>query len=233
MRSKDGCIKTSSNCVIWEGPDIPCLKLCKGDTITDVLYKLATQFCETLVLLDPTKYDISCFNDLSCPPTDFSELFQLVIDQICNIQLLPGPTGPAGADGTDGTDGNFVRVTNLLLGNLYCPCGGIQIDVVSGTSGSTLSTNYICNGCNGSDGGTGGTGTPGPVGPPGPQGLPGNSGTDGKSGRGVAVFVQTTEPTQANFDSIYGSIEGYGVNYIGTNNTIRPGDIWIEPCTPG
>jgi len=197
----------------------------------DVLYKLATQFCDTLVLLDPTKYDISCFNDISCPPTDFSELFQLVIDQICNIQLIPGPQGLPGLDGSAGADGNYIEVITLLAGDVHCPCSGLQINYINGTSHSLISTSYICTGCNGANGATGATGSSGPIGPAGPQGLPGNSGTDGKSGRGVAVFVQTTEPTQSDFDSIYGSIEGYGINYIGTNNTIRPGDVWIEPCT--
>ena len=232
MKSKDGCIKTSSNCVIWEGPDIPCLKLCNGDTITEVLYKLAIKFCDTLVMLDPTKYDISCFNDVSCPPTDFSELFQLVIDQICNIQLLPGPPGVRGTNGAAGVNGNYITVSTVLSGSRHCPCGGVQIDYFDGISDTLISTSFACNGCAGTPGATGATGTPGPIGPPGIQGLPGNSGAEGKSGRGVAVFVQTIEPTQSDFDSIYGSIEGFGVNYIGVNNTIRPGDLWIQPCTP-
>jgi hypothetical protein len=200
MKSKDGCIKTSSNCVIWEGPDIPCLKLCNGDNITEVLYKLATKFCETLVLLDPTQYDISCFNDVSCPPTDFSELFQLVIDQICAIQLIPGKPGSKGNPGDPGPTGPIG------------PTGPRGIQGIQGNPGST-----------------GASGPQGSNGAQGIQGLPGSPGTDGKSGRGVAVFLQSTTPTQLDFDSIYGSIEGYGVNYIGTNNTIRPGDIWIEP----
>jgi hypothetical protein len=176
------------------------LKLCKGDNITEVLYKLATKFCETLVLLDPAQYDISCFNDVSCPPTDFSELFQLVIDQICNIQLTPGAPGAKGNPGDPGPAG-----PQGLPGDR-----GIQ-------------------GLQGNPGPTGASGPQGANGAQGIQGLPGSPGTDGKSGRGVAVFLQNTTPTQLDFDSIYGSIEGYGVNYIGTNNTIRPGDIWIEP----
>jgi hypothetical protein len=200
MKSKDGCMKTSSNCVIWEGPDIPCLKLCNGDTITEVLYKLATKFCDTLVMLDPTQYDISCFNSVSCPPTDFSELFQLVIDQICAIQLLVGPAGPAGPTGATGA---------------------------SGATGATGSRGL--QGLQGTPGVAGPIGPQGANGPQGIQGLPGSPGNNGKSGRGVAVFLQSTTPNQTDFNNIYGSIEGYGVNYIGTNNTIRPGDIWIEP----
>jgi hypothetical protein len=201
MKSKDGCIKTSSNCVIWEGPDIPCLKLCYGDNITEVLFKLATKFCDTLLLLDPTQYDISCFNSLACPPTDFSELFQLVIDQICNIQLTPGDPGKKGDKGDTGPAGPTG------------PTGPRGLQGLQGTPGVA-----------------GPTGPQGAAGTQGIQGLPGSPGTDGKSGRGVAVFLQNTVPTQPDFDSIYGSIEGFGVNYIGTNNTIRPGDIWIEPC---
>jgi hypothetical protein len=159
-------------------------------------------------------------------------LFQLVIDQICAIQLLPGPPGVRGTDGVAGINGNYVKVSTILLGSRQCPCGGVQIDYFDGISDTLISTNFSCNGCAGTPGSAGPAGSPGPIGPAGPQGLPGNSGAEGKSGRGVAVFVQTIEPTQSDFDSIYGSIEGFGVNYIGVNNTIRPGDLWIQPCTP-
>lgn len=232
MYSKDGCMKTSSNCVIWEGPDIPCLKLCKGDTITEVLFKLATKFCDTLVMLDPSKYDISCFNYIGCPPEDFAELFQIVIDQICNIQLTPGPAGPAGADGEDGENGNYVVVNEVLIGSPFCPCGGIEIQLFSGITNTVINQYYACNGCDGTPGAIGTQGPQGVNGSQGVKGDPGNAGTDGKSGRGVAVFVQTTQPTSTDFNSLYGSVDGFGVNNLPGNNQIRPGDLWIEPCNP-
>lgn len=43
--NKETCSPVSSNCVIWQGPDITCLNLCKGDSISDVTYKLATEVC--------------------------------------------------------------------------------------------------------------------------------------------------------------------------------------------
>ena len=58
------CIPTSSNCIIWQGPNIECIGLCKGDTITDVVYKLAVSYCELKEQLDIGNYDISCIN---CP----------------------------------------------------------------------------------------------------------------------------------------------------------------------
>tara|TARA_R100001440_G_scaffold46776_1_gene66527 strand:- start:11844 stop:15521 length:3678 start_codon:yes stop_codon:yes gene_type:complete len=42
-----GCNNVSSNCVVWQGPDLPCIDLCHGDTISDVMAK----FCEELVKL--------------------------------------------------------------------------------------------------------------------------------------------------------------------------------------
>ena len=40
------CSVVSSNCVSWQGPNIPCIGLCKGDTVTDVVAKLGELVCE-------------------------------------------------------------------------------------------------------------------------------------------------------------------------------------------
>lgn len=230
MNTKDGCIKTSSNCVTWNGPDIPCLNLCSGDSITDVLYKLATDYCETLLLFDPTKYDISCFNYIGCAPENFTELFQLVIDQICIVAGIVGPEGPAGADGLDGTDGNYVVTELIPVGRKQCPCGGVLLQLWSGTSNTIISQYTICNGCTGPQGEPGLPGVQGNPGTPGVQGPIGIPGIDGLTGRGVAIFVQDTQPTQANFDALYGTTEGFGINYLFGNNQIKAGDLWIQPC---
>jgi hypothetical protein len=42
-----GCNPVSSNCVIWQGPNLPCIDLCTGDSISAVVAKL----CEQLVAL--------------------------------------------------------------------------------------------------------------------------------------------------------------------------------------
>lgn len=77
------CSPTSSNCVIWNGPDIPCLSLCKGDTVTDVVYKLATEFCTILDTLNVDNYDLSCLTLNGCAPKTFEELIQALIEKIC------------------------------------------------------------------------------------------------------------------------------------------------------
>ena len=80
------CSPISSNCVIWQGPDIPCIKLCTGDTISDVIHKLATELCNIMDLLDVDGYDLSCFDLVGCKPTNIQELIQFLIERICAIE---------------------------------------------------------------------------------------------------------------------------------------------------
>lgn len=88
------CSPISSNCVIWQGPDIPCIKLCTGDSVSDVIFQLATELCTIIDTLDIKNYDLSCFNLAACPPADFQALIQFLIDQICELQgLTPGTDG--------------------------------------------------------------------------------------------------------------------------------------------
>src|SRR5689334_13204727 len=81
-----GCSPISSNCVIWQGPDIPCIKLCKGDNISDVTAKLAKELCTVLDYLDIKNYDLECFNPVCPTLTNFQELIQFIITQLCNLQ---------------------------------------------------------------------------------------------------------------------------------------------------
>ncbi len=80
------CSPISSNCVIWQGPDIPCIKLCTGDTVSDVVFKLATELCTIIDQLNVSNYDLSCFASSACPPADFQALIQYLINQICTSQ---------------------------------------------------------------------------------------------------------------------------------------------------
>ena len=82
------CSPISSNCVIWQGPDIPCIKLCRGDSISDVIHKLATELCNIMDLLDVNGYDLSCFDLVGCKPTNIQELIQFLIEKICAIEAV-------------------------------------------------------------------------------------------------------------------------------------------------
>jgi hypothetical protein len=93
--NKESCNPISSNCVVWQGPDIACIKICNGDTVSDVVYKLATELCTVLDTLDVANYDLSCFNITACGPSDFQQLIQFLIQQICELQNIdPTPITP-------------------------------------------------------------------------------------------------------------------------------------------
>jgi len=86
--NKETCSPVSSNCVIWQGPDITCIKLCKGDTISDVVAKLAIELCAIMDTLNITNYDLDCFNIAGCGPTTFEQLIQFLITKICELENI-------------------------------------------------------------------------------------------------------------------------------------------------
>jgi len=86
------CSPVSSNCVIWQGPNIDCISLCTGDSISTVIYNLATELCTIMNQLDLSNLDLTCLQVGNNPPDTFSELIQLLINKICNAGTgTPGP----------------------------------------------------------------------------------------------------------------------------------------------
>ena len=85
-----GCNPVSSNCVIWQGPDIPCITLCKGDSISDVTFKIATELCTLVDQLNITGFDVSCFPPICPKPEDIHDLIQFILDKLCELQNTTG-----------------------------------------------------------------------------------------------------------------------------------------------
>ena len=88
--NKENCSPVSSNCVIWQGPDLPCLDLCKGDSVSDVVYKTAVEICEIKDTLNLSDLDFTCLLDVcNCchvaPDPDLKSVLQYLIDKICCI----------------------------------------------------------------------------------------------------------------------------------------------------
>lgn len=90
------CNPISSNCVIWQGPNIDCINLCNGDTVSDVVYKLATELCTIMDTLNVTSYDLSCLNITACGPSDFTALIQFLIEKICELEGITPVTAKSG-----------------------------------------------------------------------------------------------------------------------------------------
>ena len=89
------CSHISSNCVVWQGPDIPCIGLCNGDTVSDVIAKLAEKLCDlldqtTTAEPDLTGLDLLCTlpNGQTAPDT-IAETIQLIVDYVCGISKTP------------------------------------------------------------------------------------------------------------------------------------------------
>lgn len=105
-KAKDyGCNPVSSNCVVWQGPDLECFGICHGDTISDVTAKLAAQLCLLVDMFNLENYDFSC---LAIPSEDtpqaFNELLQILIERICALEGIDIPEGGNALDCPDNCD---------------------------------------------------------------------------------------------------------------------------------
>ena len=84
-KNQESCNPISSNCVIWQGPDIPCINLCRGDSISDVTAMLAHELCTLLDQLSIPSFNLECF-DLSCANVhNIHDLIQFILDQLCAL----------------------------------------------------------------------------------------------------------------------------------------------------
>lgn len=100
--SKENCSSISSNCVIWQGPDISCINLCTGDSISDVTYKLAEEICILKKDIGVSDVDLTCLVRVcqqSVEPTKtLSNILGLLINKVCClsdiIKTFPTPTPP-------------------------------------------------------------------------------------------------------------------------------------------
>ena len=100
----NSCNPISSNCVTWQGPNIPCIKLCSGDTITDVVHALATQLCTILDQVNISTLDLSCLNITTGKPSNLNQLLQILIDKICELNNVPATTTPKRGNSSCPTD---------------------------------------------------------------------------------------------------------------------------------
>lgn len=117
---------------------------------------------------------------------------------------IQGIQGVQGEVGPKGEDGLNGNTVQSVYSSAIGDCGGYKLNTLSGDDGTIISSYDVYNGCN------------------------------GKSGRGVAVFVQATQPTDANVAANYSGINGFTApDYIVAGSydasKVRAGDIWIKP----
>ena len=86
--NKENCAPISSNCILWQGPDLPCLSLCREDSISDIIYKLADEVCDIKNSFNYTSVDLQCIltvcNVITPEPTKtLNNILNLIITKVC------------------------------------------------------------------------------------------------------------------------------------------------------
>ena len=84
-----GCKPISSNCVVWQGPDLNCINVCNGDTISIVVAKMAELICTLIDTGLDASFDISginqnCYVQYQEPGQDLTEIINNIIQTTCN-----------------------------------------------------------------------------------------------------------------------------------------------------
>lgn len=86
------CVTTAASCIKWDGPDIPCLDICNGDELTDVIHAIAAQICAAIGVTDFSTLSLQCLVDKLgvTLPTERTliNLLQLAFDNDCKLKDL-------------------------------------------------------------------------------------------------------------------------------------------------
>lgn len=118
--TKTPCSVVSSNCVSWQGPDIPCVGLCKGDTVTDVIAKLGEVLCDIDTRAAQVNVNVTCLGGGDISFSSYNELIQYVVDELCDLYdivnniVVPAP----------------VNLTANVAPCLQAEAGGVTLSVV-------------------------------------------------------------------------------------------------------
>ena len=120
--NRENCPKISTACVIWQGPDIPCIDLCNGDAIDEVVFKLATLLCDVSQgIIDVSSLEFSCLvADGVANPTNLSQALQLIINNLCTVNsnlgtVVESTTSKPGGTTTGGTTNSIIDLPECLF----------------------------------------------------------------------------------------------------------------------
>jgi len=84
---KENCSPVSSNCVEWQGPFIQCINICKGDSVSDIVYKLSEKVCNIADGTTINDVNLTCVLNacptLQAPDGTLGSLLQTIADGLC------------------------------------------------------------------------------------------------------------------------------------------------------
>lgn len=154
------CTNTSSSCVLWQGPDIPCIGICDGDTIDDVIGKLGEAFCDiTVGGVSLVGLDLKCvIPQGQAQPSTVVDAFNSLASYICALPkvqpyTLPFLNLPSCLQYVDPSTGNTVTQSRLdtfllLLSNEFCDLVStvnniVDVDLVAINSAISVLQNQV------------------------------------------------------------------------------------------
>jgi len=82
----------NQDCILWEGENLPCINVCKGDTLTTTVHELASLVCKQYDAVKSLKdlnlfcLDKSCINCLE--DKVIKDYIQMLLDNDCKIKQL-------------------------------------------------------------------------------------------------------------------------------------------------
>jgi len=147
--STNGCDNISSNCVIWQGPDISCIDLCNGDTISDVTAKLATKVCDIItngVSANPSLagLDLTCLNIPGQTPTTLVPVLQAMVNQICQNSGRSSNQFTGSLQSTSTTVQNNLPIMTLPSCLVYDDANGNPVTQLPLDEFATLIAQQVC-----------------------------------------------------------------------------------------
>lgn len=126
------CAVAASDCIIWSGPNFCFMTVCNKASITEVISALGKEVCLHSSYMDVSKYDIACLieGQEGCPPKNFRELFQLVIEKVClnGCQQTTSPTSQSNCGDCEIAVATCFQVESTVM-SLYNYVSAIGIKV--------------------------------------------------------------------------------------------------------
>ena len=88
-----GCNPVSSNCVVWQGPNLPCIDLCTGDNISAILAKICEQLVAvtsgTGITIDISLLSPGCLQD-AYPDSPFESIEDYINALVAYVCAMDG-----------------------------------------------------------------------------------------------------------------------------------------------
>lgn len=82
--------KVSAKAVVWYGEDIPCLNICKGESVDEIINIIGKKFCEVLDDLDLNEIELcpELVTLLNGRDKNLANIVQILVDNNCNLSTL-------------------------------------------------------------------------------------------------------------------------------------------------